>query len=52
MLDLKLSHLIRAGAIVHSVDGGVYRCTSKLASGGSINYRFADLQGKSIQGVP
>jgi hypothetical protein len=45
----KLSHLIRAGAIVHSVDGGIYRCTSKLASGGAVLYRLADLQGKPIQ---
>lgn len=45
----KLSHLIRAGAIVHTVNGGVYRCTSKFASGGEVYIRLADLQGKPVQ---
>jgi hypothetical protein len=44
----KLSRLIRAGALVHSADGRIYRCTSKLASEGTVIYRLADLQGKPV----
>src|SRR4051812_32699572 len=40
--------LIRAGSIVHTVNGGVYRCTAKLASGGESIFRLADLQGKPV----
>jgi hypothetical protein len=46
----KLSHLIRVGSIVYSVDGSMYRCTSKLASGGSVSrFQLTDLQGKPVK---
>jgi hypothetical protein len=48
-MNAKFSPLIRAGAIVHSADGSVFRCTSKLASEGTVRYCFADLQGKPVQ---
>lgn len=49
MSNSKFSPLIRAGAIVHTVNGGVYRCTSKIASNdGVVKFRLADLQGKPV----
>ena len=47
-MNPKVSHLIRAGAIVHTVNGGVFRCTSKIASSEGIRFRLADLQGKPV----
>jgi len=50
MSNSKFSPLIRAGAIIHTVDNKIFRCTSKLASNdGVLKFRLADLQGKPVQ---
>jgi len=48
MPNSKFSSLIRAGSIVHTIDGGVYRCMSKIACGGETHIRLANLQGTSV----
>src|SRR5271166_1383907 len=44
----KLSHLIEPGRIVYSTDGHAYRVLSKIASGGSLSFRLANLQGQPV----
>ena len=39
---------IQAGQIVHTVDGGLYRCVAKIASSEGASYRLTDLQGRSV----
>ena len=47
--ESKLSHLIRAGAVVTNIDGSMYRVTSKFASGEGAQFRLANLQGKAVK---
>lgn len=44
----KLSHLIEPGRTVYSTDGRAYRVLSKIASGGSLSFRLANLQGQPV----
>jgi hypothetical protein len=47
----KLSHLIEPGRTVYSTDGRAYRVLSKIASGGSLSFRLANLQGQPVTPV-
>jgi hypothetical protein len=44
----KLSHLIEPGRTVYSTDGHAYRVLSKIAAGGSLSFRLANLQGQPV----
>jgi hypothetical protein len=48
-MNSKVSRLIRVGSLIHSAEGEIYRCTSKVASQGDVIFRLANLQGKSVQ---
>ena len=47
-MNSKFSHLIRAGAIIHTASGGMFCCTSKIASSEGIRFRLSNLQGKPV----